>query len=193
MRILLGICGGIAAYKTPDLVRRLADHGHEVRCVLTANAERLVAIDALRAVSGADVATELWPRHGDMPHITLARWAEHLLIAPITAHTIARCALSLADDLLTTLYLALDPAIPISLAPAMNTTMWHKPIVQQHLATLQANGCDIIAPVAGQLACGEEGAGKMAEPLDIARYLSGSGSAGSASTSVAPSDCDHRD
>ena len=147
MRILLGICVGIAAYKTPDLVRRLADHGHEVRCVLTANAERLVAIDALRAVSGADVATELWPRHGDMPHIisTLGRTFAHR-----ADYGPYHCALRLKRPMTCNhSVLALHPAIPISLAPAMNTTMWHKPIVQQHLATLQANGCDIIAPWLG--------------------------------------------
>ena len=171
MQVLLGISGGIAAYKTPDLVRQLRRRGHHVRCVLTGNAGRLVARDALVAVSGERVYDSTWTDDGSMPHIELARWAEALLIAPLTADCAARLALGLADDLLGTLFLALDPRIPVWLAPAMNTIMWEKPVVQGHLATLAARGARIIAPVSGTLACGEEGVGAMAEVAQIAEMI----------------------
>jgi phosphopantothenoylcysteine decarboxylase / phosphopantothenate---cysteine ligase len=171
MQMLLGITGGIAAYKTPELVRALRRRGHHVRCVLTANASRLVARDALTAVSGEAVYSEPWPGDGTMPHIDLARWAEAVVIAPLTADTAARLALGLADDLLTTLFLALEPTIPVWLAPAMNSVMWAKPVVQGHLATLTAQGARLIPPVSGVLACGEEGIGAMADPERIAEAL----------------------
>ncbi len=168
MRVLLGITGGIAAYKTPDLVRVLRRRGHEVRCVLTATAARLVAKDALAAVSGEAVADTAWPGDGTMPHITLARWAEGLLIAPLSADAAAHLALGLADDLLGTLFLALEPAKPVWLAPAMNTVMWEKPVVQGHLRTLVAGGARLVPPVTGTLACGEDGVGAMADAAAIA-------------------------
>ena len=171
MQVLLGISGGIAAYKTPDLVRQLRRRGHHVRCVLTANAGRLVACDALAAVSGERVHDSAWTDDGSMPHIELARWAEALLIAPLSADCAARLALGLADDLLGTLFLALDPRIPVWLAPAMNTSMWEKPVVQSHLATLIERGAQVIAPVSGSLACGEEGVGAMAEVAQIAEMI----------------------
>ena len=173
MRLLLGITGGIAAYKGPELVRALRRRGHSVRCVLTEHARRLVATDALIAVSGEPVSCELFPGDGTMPHIDLARWCEGLLIAPATADVLARLALGLADDLLTTLHLALEPAKPVWLAPAMNTVMWKKPVVQGHLKTLTERGTHIIAPVSGHLACGESGLGAMADPESIAGLISG--------------------
>ena len=171
MNVLLGISGGIAAYKSPEIVRELRRKGHAVRCVLTANAARLVAKDALAAVSGDMVYDTAWPGDGSMPHITLARWADTLLVAPLTADCAARFALGLADDLLTTLFLALEPSKKVWLAPAMNTVMWNKPIVQTHLATLTAGGARIIAPVSGNLACGEDGIGAMASADAIAAAL----------------------
>lgn len=171
MHILLGISGGIAAYKAPEVVRALRRKNHVVRCVLTANAARLVAKDALSAVSGFAVEDTAWTADGRMPHIELARWAEALVIAPLTADCAARLALGLADDLLTTLFLAFEPEKPAWLAPAMNPVMWHKPIVQQHLRTLQAGGARLIGPVDGHLACGEDGIGAMAEPQAIADAL----------------------
>ena len=164
MQVLYGIAGGIAAYKAPEVVRALRRAGHSVRCVVTANGERLVASDALVAVSGAPVATTMWPGTGAMPHIELARWCDALLVAPATADVLARFALGLADDLLTTLFLALEPAKRVVLAPAMNTVMWQKPVVQGHVATLRATGARIVEPVAGDLACGETGIGAMATP-----------------------------
>jgi len=168
MNILYGITGGVAAYKAPDVVRRLRDRGHAVRCVLTANGAHLVASEALIAVSGQPVANDLWVRDGSMPHIDLARWCEALLVAPLSANSLARFALGLADDLLSTLFLALEPSKRVVLAPAMNTVMWNKPIVQQHLATLRAQGAVLVGPVAGTLACGETGLGAMASPDQIA-------------------------
>lgn len=171
MQVLLGISGGIAAYKTPEVVRALRRKGHTVRCVLTANASRMVAKDALIAVSGQAVDDTLWTTDGRMPHIELARWAEALVIAPLSADCAARLALGLADDLLTTLFLALEPSKPVWLAPAMNTVMWEKPVVQGHLRTLQAGGARLIAPTSGLLACGEDGVGAMADPQLIADAL----------------------
>jgi len=168
VNILLGITGGIAAYKTPELVRQLRKRGHMVRCVLTANGARLVARDALAAVSGAPVAMELWPDDGRMDHIDLARWAEVLLIAPATANVLAHLRLGLADDLLSTLALAVDPRRKRVLAPAMNTVMWEQPAVQENLAILRERGWSCIGPVAGDLACGEQGVGAMAAPELIA-------------------------
>lgn len=172
MRILLGISGGIAAYKTPELVRRLRERGHEVRCVLSAAAGRLVAAEALAAVSGAPVDTSLWAGDGRMPHIELPRWCECLLVAPATADRIAHFALGLGEDLLDTLYLALEPEIPVLLAPAMNGVMWQKPVVQEHLATLrERDGVIVVEPVAGELACGESGVGALAGPEAIAEAI----------------------
>ncbi len=163
MRILLGIGGGIAAYKTPDLVRKLRAAGHDVRCILTSSGARLVARDALAAVSNARVHDSLWSDDGSMPHIDLVRWAEAVLIAPATADLLARIALGLADDLLTTALLAVEEDRPLWCAPAMNTVMWNKAVVQAHVATLRSRGVQVIDPVSGELACGEQGLGAMAD------------------------------
>ncbi len=173
MNLLLGITGGIAAYKGPELVRALRRRGHAVRCVTTPNAERMVGRDALIAVSGQPVASTLFPGDGTMPHIDLARWAQGMLIAPITADALAKLSLGLADDLLTTLVLALEPDKPLWLAPAMNTVMWMKPVVQGHVRTLAERGARIIPPVSGNLACGEQGLGAMADLEAIAEALGG--------------------
>jgi phosphopantothenoylcysteine decarboxylase/phosphopantothenate--cysteine ligase len=173
MQVLLGIGGGIAAYKAPELVRALRRAGHGVRCVVTDNARRLVAPDALVAVSGAPVATTMWPGDGSMPHIELARWCDALVVAPATADLLARFALGLADDLLTTLYLALEPSKRLVLVPAMNTVMWDKPIVQTHVATLRGAGARIVPPIPGDLACGETGVGAQAAPEAIVAALAG--------------------
>lgn len=167
MKLILGIGGGIAAYKTPDLVRRLRDRGHEVRCAVTANGSRLVAKDALATVSGAPVADSLW-HAGAIEHIDLPRWCDGLVVAPATADLIGKFAHGIADDLLTTLFLALEPQKPVWLCPAMNTVMWDKPQVQGNLRLLVERGARILGPVAGNLACGETGLGAMAPPEAIA-------------------------
>jgi phosphopantothenoylcysteine decarboxylase/phosphopantothenate--cysteine ligase len=167
MRLILGIGGGIAAYKTPDLVRRLRERGHEVRCALTANAARLVAKDALATVSGAPVSDSLW-NEGGIEHIDLPRWAEGLVVAPATADLIGKFAHGIADDLLTTLFLALDPGKPVWLCPAMNTVMWNKQQVQGNVRLLSGRGARLVGPVSGNLACGESGIGAMESPDAIA-------------------------
>lgn len=171
MKLILGIGGGIAAYKAPDLVRRLRERGHEVRCVVTANGARLVARDALATVSANPVADSLW-NDGAIEHIDLPRWADGLVVAPATADLIGKFAHGLADDLLTTLFLALEPAKPVWLCPAMNTVMWEKPQVQANLRTLVERGALTIGPVAGNLACGESGLGAMSNPVAIAEAVS---------------------
>jgi phosphopantothenoylcysteine decarboxylase/phosphopantothenate--cysteine ligase len=164
MKIVLGVSGGIAAYKTPELVRRLQDAGATVRVVLTPNAARFVAPLALATVSGHGVIVDPWgdPEKGGVDHIELARWAELLLIAPATANIIAKLVVGIADDALSTY--AVAHRAGILLAPAMNTGMLQHVTVQQNLATLRTRGLDIIEPDAGLLACGDEGAGRMPDP-----------------------------
>ncbi|MFW5699131.1 MAG: flavoprotein [Planctomycetota bacterium] len=171
MNVLLGITGCIAAYKTPELVRRLRERGHSVRCILTANASRLVTEHALATVSGHPVASDMWSADARIAHIDRSQWCDCLLVAPATANALAKFALGLADDLLSTTFLALPPDKRVHIAPAMNTVMWHKPIVQQHVATLEAAGCERLGPVAGELACGDAGIGAMLAPEQIAAAL----------------------
>jgi phosphopantothenoylcysteine decarboxylase/phosphopantothenate--cysteine ligase len=161
MNIVLGVTGGIAAYKTPELVRRLRDIGADVRVILTPNAARFVSPLALAAVSNHGVITEQWgdAGHGGVDHIELARWADLLLVAPATANVLAKLAVGIADDALTTYVLAHRTAVAV--APAMNTHMLAHATVAQNIATLRARGVEIIEPVNGLLACGDEGAGKM--------------------------------
>ena len=161
MKIVLGVSGGIAAYKAPELVRRLRDIGAEVRVILTPNAARFVSPLSLAAVSDHGVIVEQWgdAEKGGVDHIELARWAELLFIAPATANIIAKLAVGIADDALTTY--ALAHRAEVLVAPAMNTFMLAHPTVQQNIDTLRKRGVGIIEAVNGLLACGEEGAGKM--------------------------------
>jgi len=167
MKIVLGVSGGIAAYKAPELVRRLQDAGAEVRVVLTPNATRFVAPLALAAVSGHGVVIDQWgdPEKGGVDHIELARWADLLLIAPATANIIAKLAVGLADDALSTY--AIAHRGPIMLAAAMNWSMLQHPTVEQNLATLEGRGVEMIDPESGRLAEGEEGPGRLAEIATI--------------------------
>jgi phosphopantothenoylcysteine decarboxylase/phosphopantothenate--cysteine ligase len=167
-RVLLGVTGGIAAYKSPDLVRRLREQGAEVQVVLTAGAREFVTPMTFQAVSGREVRSDLWDPEAEkaMSHIELARWAELVIIAPATADFLARLATGQADDLLTTLCLA--TTAPIALAPAMNRVMWANPATQANVATLQSRGVHIWGPGEGDQACGEVGAGRMLEPTSLA-------------------------
>ncbi len=167
-RVLLGVTGGIAAYKSPDLVRRLREQGAEVQVVLTAGAREFVTPMTFQAVSGREVRSDLWDPEAEkaMSHIELARWADLVVIAPATADFIARLATGQADDLLTTLCLA--TAAPIALAPAMNRVMWANAATQTNVATLKSRGVHIWGPGEGDQACGEVGAGRMLEPLQLA-------------------------
>jgi phosphopantothenoylcysteine decarboxylase/phosphopantothenate--cysteine ligase len=170
-RVLLGVSGGIAAYKSPDLVRRLREQGHEVRVVMTRAAQEFITPLSLQAVSGQAVHTALLDEHAEaaMGHIELARWADVVLIAPATADIIARLALGLADDLLSTLCLATEA--PIVVAPAMNRLMWAAPATQANVNTLRGRGVRLLGPGAGDQACGEVGEGRMLEPLELATEL----------------------
>jgi len=168
MNIVLGITGGIAAYKAPDLVRRLRERGAEVQIVMTASAEEFVTGTALQAVSGRPIRSNLWDKEAEaaMSHIELARWADVVLIAPATAEVMARIVSGGAPDLLTTICLATQA--PIALAPAMNHVMWNNPATQANRAVLEERGIHILGPGIGSQACGEEGAGRMLEPDVIA-------------------------
>jgi phosphopantothenoylcysteine decarboxylase/phosphopantothenate--cysteine ligase len=162
--ILLGISGGIAAYKTPLLVRRLRDAGADIQVVMTENAHRFVTAVTLQAVSGRPVRDDLWDEDAEaaMGHIELARWADLLMIAPATADTLSRLAAGRADDLLATVRLA--TCAPVLLAPAMNQAMWLHPATQRNLQILRTDGCEIIGPASGAQACGDFGPGRMVEP-----------------------------
>ena len=171
MNIILGVAGGIAAYKSPEIVRRLKDAGHEVRVVMTAAAEAFVTPLTFQAVSGEPAHRDLLDETAEaaMGHIELARWADVVLAAPATANLMARLAHGFADDLLTTLCLA-TPA-PIVLAPAMNQQMWRAAATRANLAVLVERGVRIIGPDAGWQACGDVGPGRMSEPADIVAAL----------------------
>ena len=172
-RILLGVTGGIAAYKSADLMRRLRDAGAEVRVVMTAGAQEFVRPLTFQAVSGNPVHTSLLDPDAEaaMGHIELARWADVVLIAPASADVLARLAHGLADDLLTTLCLATDARVAV--APAMNRLMWAHPATQANVRTLTERQVAIFGPGAGDQACGETGDGRMLEPLDLVAALGG--------------------
>lgn len=184
MNVVLGITGGIAAYKTPDLVRRLRERGAEVQIVITASAGEFVTETALQAVSGRPVRRNLWDREAEasMSHIELARWADVVLIAPATAEIMARFASGAAADLLTTLLLATEA--PVAIAPAMNRVMWRNPAVQANRALLEERGVAILGPGTGSQACGETGAGRMLEPGELADVVTGPGFAPVAAAGV---------
>lgn len=169
--VLLGVSGGIAAYKTPDLVRKLTAQGANVRVVLTQSAQEFVSTLSLQAVSGNTVSTDLLDPAAEaaMGHIELAKWADILIIAPTSANFMAKLANGLADDLLSTLYLATDA--PVYLAPAMNQQMWRALATQANLATLIDRGVHILGPDAGEQACGDVGPGRMLEPERITELL----------------------
>ncbi len=171
--ILLGISGGIAAYKSAELVRQLAERGANVRVIMTRGAREFITPLTLQALSGNPVHTELLDTEAElgMSHIELARWADLLLVAPATADLLARLAAGRADDLLTTVALA-TPA-PLLLAPAMNQQMWRDEATTANVATLSARGCLLVGPASGEQACGDIGPGRMEEPALIATAAAG--------------------
>jgi phosphopantothenoylcysteine decarboxylase/phosphopantothenate--cysteine ligase len=173
-RILLGVSGGIAAYKAADLVRRLRERGAEVRVVMTGSAQHFVGAATFQALSGHPVRSSLWDEAAEaaMGHIELARWANRVLIAPASANTISRLAQGRADDLLSTLCLATEA--PLLVAPAMNRVMWANPATQANVATLQSRGVTVLGPGRGDQACGEVGDGRMLEPLELVAALEAS-------------------
>jgi phosphopantothenoylcysteine decarboxylase / phosphopantothenate---cysteine ligase len=170
-RVLLGVTGGVAAYKSADLVRRLRERDIEVQVVMTAGAREFVTPLTFQALSGLPVRSDLWDASAEaaMGHIELARWADRILVAPASADFLARLAHGLADDLLTTLCLATER--PIAVAPAMNRLMWANSATQANVALLASRGVRVLGPAVGDQACGEVGPGRMLEPLDLVEEI----------------------
>ena len=170
-KIIVGVTGGIAAYKAPILVRRLKDQGADVRVVMTQGAKHFITALSLQAVSGHPVRDTLLDAEAEsgMDHIDMARWADLVIIAPASAGFIARLAHGMADDLLSTLCLATTAKLVVS--PAMNQQMWRNRATQQNIAKISENGVQILGPAQGDQACGETGPGRMLEPTDIVSSL----------------------
>jgi len=180
MKVTVGVSGGIATYKAAELVRSLQRQALEVRVVMTANAQQFVQPLSFAALTGHKVITSLWPQTHDrniydsdmesgIEHISEAQWADALVVAPATANILAKFAHGLADDFLTTMYLA--TAAPVLVAPAMNTNMWEHPATQANLEILRQRGVRVVEPGSGHLACGMVGPGRMAEPEFIANAV----------------------
>ena len=167
-RILLGVTGGIAAYKSADLVRRLRERGADVQVAMTRAAREFIGPITFQALSGRPVRLDLWDTAAEaaMGHIELARWAELVLIAPASADFLARLAAGKADDLLATLCLATEA--PIAVAPAMNRVMWNNAATVANIDLLRQRGVSVFGPAQGEQACGEVGEGRMLEPLELA-------------------------
>src|SRR5690606_7353242 len=176
LRVLLGVTGGIAAYKAPEIVRRLVERGCEVQVVMSEGAKHFVGALTFEAVSGRRVRDDLFDPAAEaaMGHIELARWADVVVVAPATAHFMGTLAAGLAGDLLGTLCLA--TTAPVVLAPAMNQAMWANPAVQANRATLAARRVQLLGPAEGDQACGEPGPGRMVEPQAIVDALLEAGS-----------------
>ncbi|HVS14139.1 MAG TPA: bifunctional phosphopantothenoylcysteine decarboxylase/phosphopantothenate--cysteine ligase CoaBC [Thermoanaerobaculia bacterium] len=172
-RVLLGVCGGIAAYKSAALVRAMRARGFEVRCALTRNGARFVAPLTLEVLSGQPVAGEEYldagRTGGEELHVTLGQWADALCVAPATANTLARLAYGIADDFLATTALMVDG--PWVLAPAMHSAMWERPAIREAVERLRSRGALVVGPATGALASGEIGPGRMAEPVEIAEAV----------------------
>jgi phosphopantothenoylcysteine decarboxylase/phosphopantothenate--cysteine ligase len=177
-RVLLGVTGSIAAYKSPDIVRRLKDQGAEVRVVLTSSAEKLVSPTVFQAVSGEPVRGDIWDEQAEaaMGHIELAKWADLILIAPATANLIAQLATGSAENLLTTICLASEA--PVTLAPSMNQAMWRDAATQANCDVLRKRNVMFIGPDDGEQACGDVGPGRMTEPANIVSRLARGGESG---------------
>jgi len=171
-RIILGISGSIAAYKSPDIVRRLQDLGAEVRVILTSGGKEFVSERSLQTVSKNKVHDNLWDSEAElsMGHIKLAKWADIVIIAPASANTIAKLCHGKADDLLSTVILATSASVMV--APSMNQQMYASLAMKDNLALLKERGVKIIDPEFGEQACGDVGEGRLAEPSEIARQVS---------------------
>jgi len=167
--ILLGVTGGIAAYKSATIVSRLVQRGIGVTVVMTRSATKLVAPQTFEALSGRPVQYSVFGAKTSHAHIDLARPADMFCIAPATANILAKAAHGIADDLVSTLILSFDK--PVLFAPAMNSVMWNKPVVQRNVQQLRDDGCFFIGPEAGHLSCGETGVGRMTEPEKIVETI----------------------
>jgi phosphopantothenoylcysteine decarboxylase / phosphopantothenate---cysteine ligase len=172
--IVLGVTGGIAAYKVCELARRLQDEGATVQVVMTRAAQEFVTATTMQALTGRPVFTDQWSTEGArvnnaMPHIDITRMADAIVVVPASAHFLARVANGMADDLLSTLVLA--RRCPLLAAPAMNVEMWNNPATQRNAATLRADGVTLLGPAEGDQACGETGSGRMLEPHELLEDL----------------------
>jgi len=172
LNILLGVTGGIAAYKAVDLASRLTAAGGRVKTVMTEAACRLVGPKGFEAVTQSAVFTSMWstPEEYQISHIVLADWADVVVVAPATANILGKIANGICDDMLSTTLCACWPLVEsgaVFLAPAMNTNMWLNPAVQHNVKMLQERGFQFIGPAEGRLACGTEGIGRMSEPQEI--------------------------
>ena len=173
MNIIVGITGGIAAYKVPELVRLLVKAGHEVRCAATEHAMEFVTRVTLETVSGHPLYSDLFANNEhSTQHISLKDWGDLLIVAPATANIIGKVANGIADDALSTLLLAFSQK-PVIMAPAMNSLMWAHPAVQRNIETLRGWGIRMIGPEKGELACGTDGIGRMSEPEAIVAEVEG--------------------
>ncbi len=166
-KILLGVTGGIAAYKAVEIASRLRKAGAEVRVIMTKEAQEFVTELTFREITGQPVAVDMWSKvtHWNVEHIALAAWADLVLLAPATANTLAKAAYGIADDMLTTTLLAV--CAPIFFAPAMNSNMYENPATQENIQRLCARGWHMIDPASGHLACGTDGVGRLPEPVAI--------------------------
>ncbi len=176
MKVLLGVTGGIAAYKACDLVRRLREGGHDVQVVMTEAAQRFVTPMTFEVLSARPVGTSLWAgADPSIEHIRLARWPDVIAVAPATANTIGRLAHGLAEDLLSTVVLASRADVPVVIAPAMNTAMWENPLVRRNVEALAAvdggRRYRFVEPAEKTLACGESGLGALAEEARILQAI----------------------
>jgi phosphopantothenoylcysteine synthetase/decarboxylase len=174
--ILLGVSGGVAAYKAVDLASKLTAAGAKVRTVMTENACRLICPKSFEAVTSSAVFTGLWDTNTEFKtsHINLVDWANIVVVAPATANIIGKIANGICDDLLSTVLCAATELIKSGtaiLAPAMNDNMWNNPAVQRNIETIKKIGFQLIGPVEGRLACGTEGIGRMSEPQDILKAI----------------------
>ncbi|MBN2020502.1 MAG: phosphopantothenoylcysteine decarboxylase [Sedimentisphaerales bacterium] len=168
LKVLLGVSGGIAAYKAVDLASKLTAAGAQVRTVMTQNALQLVGAKSFEAVTGQSVYTSMWQdgQEFEIGHVSIADWADVIVVAPATANIIGKVANGICDDLLSTT-LCVCWMKPMIFAPAMNDKMWKNRAVQKNVKTLKHTGIELIGPAHGRLACGTEGVGRMAEPLEI--------------------------
>lgn len=172
LKILLGVSGGIAAYKAVDLASKLTVFGAKVKTVMTENACKLVTAKSFEAITCSDVYTSLWSTAEQYKntHITLLDWTDIVVVAPATANIIGKLSNGICDDLLSTTLCACWSK-PMIIAPAMNTNMWENPAVQRNIKTIKQMGFVLIGPATGRLACGDEGIGRMSEPQDIIKEI----------------------
>lgn len=169
--VVLGVTGGIAAYKAAEVASRLVKGGHSVRCAMTRHAAEFIAPLTLRSITNAPVALDLFeePKSHEIEHIALAKWADVFAIAPATANILGKMASGIADDFLSTAWLATEA--PVLVAPAMNTHMYAHPVTQRNLETLRRIGVHFVGPDSGRLACGDTGEGRMSEPAEIVQAI----------------------